>query len=139
MSKEKPAPVPDATTAHYWERLRAGSLTFQRCKACSTSWLPPSPVCRRCWNKSSEVIDASGNARLITWTTYHRVYHASFADSLPYTVGLVELDEGPRLFAGIRTDKPTSLRRNLRLTLSYEPREEGFRVPVFSAVAAVQG
>lgn len=80
-------------------------------------------------------MDSSAKARLVTWTVYHRAYHPSFSESLPYVVGLVELEEGPRLFAGIVSDEPASLRVGDLLEMSLELREGGFRVPVFTATA----
>ena len=127
----KPPPAPDAITAAYWQRLRDGHLSFQRCADCSTAWLPPAPVCPRCWGTEAEVVDSSGRARLVTWATYRRSYHPAFADSLPYVVGMVELAEGPRLTAGIRTGEPARLHAGDPLTLALEPREGGFLVPVF--------
>ena len=76
-------------------------------------------------------MDSSGRARLVTWATYRRSYHPAFADSLPYVVGMVELAEGPRLTAGIRTGEPARLHAGDPLTLALEPHEGGFLVPVF--------
>ena len=127
----KPAPAPDAVTAAYWRRLSEGRLAFQRCAACRAAWLPASPVCPRCWSSATAMEDCCGRARLVTWATYHRAYHAAFADELPYVVGLVELAEGPRLLAGVRCADPESLRSGAPLTLVLQPREGGFNVPAF--------
>lgn len=128
----KPAPVPDAITQAYWERLREGRLSFQLCGSCQTPWLPASPICPRCWSAAHQTVDSSGRARLVTWVTYHRAYHPAFSDRIPYVVGLVELEEGPRLMAGIQTDDPESLRVGARLELAVESREGGYRVPEFA-------
>lgn len=131
----KPPPVPDSITEAYWSALSAGRLKFQRCSRCRKAWLPPSPACPSCWSSASSLEACSGQARLLTWATYHRAYHPAFADSLPYTVALVELAEGPRLMAGLRCDDAGRLREGDALTLSLEAREGGFQVPVFDLAA----
>ncbi len=132
----KPVPRPDPISHVYWQRLREGRFSYQSCRACGQCWLPPAPICPRCWATDTEFIDSAGYARLLTWATYHRAYDPAFADSLPYVVGLVELSEGPRLMAGIRCDDPTLLRVGVTLNLELEPRENGFLVPVFVPVLA---
>lgn len=131
----KPPPLPDSITEDYWNALREGWLEFQRCNECHRAWLPPSPLCPRCWSSNAALEQCSGRAQLLTWATYHRAYHPAFADSLPYTVALVELDEGPRLMAGLRCDDADRLREGDALMLSLEAREGGFQVPVFNLAA----
>ena len=128
----KPAPTPDAITAEYWQRLRDGSLSFQECLDCGARWLPPSPACPRCWRDRYKLVESCGRARLLTWAVYHRAYHPAFAESLPYVVGMVELDEGPRLLAGILTHDVAVLAAGTRLGLVLESREGGMRVPAFA-------
>jgi uncharacterized protein len=74
-------------------------LAFQRCASCGHAWLPPREACPQCLSPEWTWEDASGRARLISWAIYHRAFADTFADRLPYTVLLVELDEGPRLVA----------------------------------------
>jgi uncharacterized OB-fold protein len=38
---------------------------------------------------------------VFSWVRYHRPYLPEFAPLLPYVVGLIELAEGPRVFARI--------------------------------------
>jgi uncharacterized OB-fold protein len=49
----------------------------------------------------------------------HRAYHPAFADVLPYTIGLVELDEGPRVPAGFVLEWPF-LRAGVRVRLVWD-------------------
>ncbi len=134
----KPPPIPDTITDAYWRRLGEGFLAAPQCAGCDRMWLPPSPACPHCWSTSHELVDCSGKGRLVTWTVYHRSYHPAFAESVPYAVGLVELDEGPRLFAGIDTQDPATLTSGMPLVLFLEEREGGFRVPVFRPGKAME-
>lgn len=130
----KPLPTPDPVTRAYWNRLREGHLAFQECMACRARWLPPSPACPRCWRSEHRLVDCSGHARLLTWAVYHHAYHPAFAELLPYAVGLVELEEGPRLFSGIRAADPAILTQGTPLVLVLESQKGGLRVPAFAAI-----
>lgn len=84
----------------YWEALRDGRLTFQRC-GCGNAWLPARRECPRCLRDGARWENASGQGRLLSWVVYHTAYHPAFAGRLPYHVALVELDEGPRLLTRV--------------------------------------
>jgi len=112
-------PLPDETplSRPYWDSLRQGRLTFQRCRKCGHAWLPPRAECPECLAAEWDWADASGKGRVISWVVYHHAYHEAFHDRLPYNVALVELDEGPRLItnivnpqAGIAAEKSVTLK-----------------------------
>lgn len=87
--------------AAYREALDAGRLTFQHCRSCSRSWLPPREDCPHCWSPDWEWREASGGATVVSWVVYHTAFDKRFADRLPYNVALVDLDEGPRMVTNI--------------------------------------
>jgi uncharacterized OB-fold protein len=90
----------DSLRESHAEALAAGRLTFQRCRACGHAWLPPSEECPSCLSPDHGWEDASGQAQLVSWCTYHRTPLPEFESELPYTVYLVALAEGPRLISG---------------------------------------
>lgn len=98
-----PVPQPEITplTEPYWSGLAAGELRFQRCGACGHAWLPARAACPGCLAPEPGWQPASGRAQLVSWVTYRQAVHPAFAERLPYTVGVVELEEGPRLIAGL--------------------------------------
>jgi len=125
-----PAPRQSEVTAPYWRALDEGRLTFQRCGACNHAWLPARTECPRCLAREVSWETASGKARLVSWVVYHHGYHPYFAARLPYTVGVVELAEGPRLISGlVAGDHPLAI--DLPLTLTIE-REAGVALPRFA-------
>jgi uncharacterized OB-fold protein len=113
-----PLPEPTPLSQPYWDALRAGRLTFQRCRRCNHAWLPPRAECPNCLEVAWDWTTASGKGRVISWVVYHHAYHEEFRDRLPYNVTLVELDEGPRLITniinpehggGIEAERPVQL------------------------------
>ena len=112
-----PLPEPTPLSEPYWDALKQGRLTFQRCRACSHAWLPPRAECPECLAAGWDWAEASGKGRVISWVIYHHAYHAAFKEKLPYNVALVELDEGPRLVtnivnpeAGMKAERKVELR-----------------------------
>ena len=125
-----PAPQLTPVNQVYWDSLSAGNLMFQSC-ACGHKWLPARTECPSCLSRDLQWVKATGKARLITWVVYHHAYHPSVAGRLPYTVAVVELEEGPRLvtnIAGPTGNEP--LRVDLPLQLRIE-REGETAVPRF--------
>lgn len=87
-------------TDRFWDALADGRFLVGDCEDCGDAHFPPSPVCPHCggdagWTES----DAVGS--LYSFSRQHRT--APGFDE-PLVVGLVELDEGPRLLARIDAD-----------------------------------
>jgi len=120
-----PRPHVGPDTAPFWEYARAHELRVQRCAGCGTLRWPPGPVCARCFSEAGEWVPLSGRGELQTWVVYRREYHEAFP--VPYTIGLVELDEGPRIEAPILDDAPSW---RMPVELVWQDRD-GFAVPAF--------
>ena len=118
----EPFPEPDRSelNAPYWDGLAEGALRFQRCHACSHAWLPARAECPRCLQADNSWEDASGDAKLVSWVTYHTAYHPAFKERVPYTVLLVELAEGPRMIAGVSGDGELEIEQKLTLRIEKE-------------------
>ena len=126
-----PAPERDALNTPYWDSLKKGMLSYQRCNACKHAWLPARSECPNCLAADWQWQAAAGGAKLISWVVYHMAYHPAFANRLPYTVAVVELDEGPRLISNvIGIEDAEKLQIDQRLLLVIED-ESGTAVPRF--------
>jgi uncharacterized OB-fold protein len=123
-----PRPSVGADTAPFWEFASAGELRMQRCGECAQLRWPPGPVCPFCWSPDAAWSPLSGLGVLQSWVTFHREYHPAFP--VPYTVGLVELDEGPRLEGMLVDVAPEALRWRAPVHLVWQHRD-GFAVPAF--------
>ena len=116
-SRPLPRPTPD--TERFWEGCRAGELRLQRCRACGTVALPPTPTCRRCASDDLEELVASGRARLASFVIHHRPAPGFEA---PYAIAIVELAEGPRLMSNlVDVDQtPEALSVGMPLEVAFE-------------------
>lgn len=93
----KPVPEPDEASAPFWEGSRRRVLRLMRCLDCGSVRLPSRLHCDQCLSERYEWFDASGHGVVRSFGVMHQRYHPGFAPELPYTVAIVELDEGPRL------------------------------------------
>lgn len=125
-----PQPDPNEAGRPFWQALRDGALTFQRCSACGKGWLPARSHCPGCLCPDWTREQASGRARLVSWVVYRMAYHPAFASRLPYTVAVVELEEGPRMISNIVRADPQTLCIDQPLSLVIED-ESGTAVPRF--------
>jgi len=70
---------------------------LQRCDQCSAYRFPLWERCDQCWSTNWAWVESSGRGTLYTFGRMHRVYHPGFEPRVPYTIAVVELDEGPRV------------------------------------------
>jgi uncharacterized OB-fold protein len=105
-----PTPAPDHDSAPFWDGCRENRLLLQRCTSCGRFRYPPRPVCPFCRSFEAEWTQASGRGRLYSWTVAHHPVHPALKDRVPYTLLLVELEEGPRMVSVLAQDgAPTDL------------------------------
>src|SRR5690606_28166194 len=57
---EKPIPVPDASSAPFWEATLEGKLLLMECGDCGHVRLPSREHCDRCLSTNTRWIEASG-------------------------------------------------------------------------------
>lgn len=85
----------------FFDHLRQHELVFQRCAGCSRAVFPLRTVCPHCQSESLDLERAAGTGTVYSFTTQHRASHPFFAADAPYTLVLVDLDEGVRVFANL--------------------------------------
>ena len=92
--------VPYTKVSDFAGHLKDGRLMATRCKACGETTFPPRADCPECLEGDFEFTEISGKGTL---HTYSRIAAAptGFEDVVPYTVGVVDLEEGGRLLAWI--------------------------------------
>ena len=96
----RPYPQPDRDSAPFWEAQNRHELQFQRCSKCAAVRYPPGPLCPQCRSFQSEWIASSGRGTVYSFTIVRHQTHPAFP--VPYTVLLVEMEEGPRVVAQLR-------------------------------------
>ena len=89
----------------FWDGLTKGMLLLSHCEQCRQFHYPPvnerCPVC----SESFSWVTVAGDAKLWSWSTFHHVYYEKFPLEPPYTVLMVELEEGIRMLTSLFTEK----------------------------------
>ena len=116
----KPLPRGDDLHSEFYEFCKDHELRFQRCFDCKAWRHMPRDSCEACgsFNWNWEV--SSGKATLFSWTIVHRALHPAFADEIPYTVVVVEMEEGVRLVSRLVDVSNEELKLGLPLEAVFE-------------------
>jgi len=117
--------------AEAWAGFREGRLPLQRCEASGHFRHPPAEGCPRCGDRAWHWEDAAGTGTIYSFTTVHHAVHPIVESWLPYTVVLVDLDEGPRMVS--RYVGATDPAVGLRVAVRFEEHED-LTIPVFAAM-----
>lgn len=113
----------------FWEGIRNKQLVLQRCKECG-AWLhPPRPMCPKCQSIEQEWVPSNGKGAIYSWVTLHESPHPAFKS--PYTVVLVEMDEGPRLVSNMIEGEPEALMVGMPVEVVFEDVADDLTLPKF--------
>lgn len=124
-------PEPSPESQPFWDACARHELVVQRCEDCGRFWFPPSNRCQHCWSEHHAWTPVSGRGRVYSFTVFHRAYAAELADQLPYVVGVVTLDEGPRLITNIVGCEPGDVGIDMPVEVAFEELVDGIALHAF--------
>jgi hypothetical protein len=126
-------PVSEAAQP-FWDATKKGELVLQWCKHCDKVIHYPREACPHCLGTSLEFRPSSGVGEVYAASVMHRAGNPSFADQVPYVVGLVELEGGARLMTNIVGCEPSSVKVGMQVKVKWEPLSDGRQLPLFEPV-----
>jgi uncharacterized OB-fold protein len=118
------APIPDPTTAPFWEACKEGRLMIGLCRDTGRHFFPPRGVSPFTLSPNVELVRASGRGVLYSYTVMRT--------APPYVPAMVELEEGPRVFTNLVEVELDEIRIGMKLRLEFRPAEGGPPVPMFA-------
>ncbi|WP_213453193.1 Zn-ribbon domain-containing OB-fold protein [Rhizomonospora bruguierae] len=128
---QRPTPVLRGEERAYFDRARERELVYQRCRTCDATQWYPRVVCIRCSGTDLELTAASGNGTIHSFTTLYRAGHPSRAADVPYTMVLVDLVEGVRVFGELVDVPPAAARIGLPVEVGFQDVTDDLTLPVF--------
>jgi uncharacterized OB-fold protein len=132
---ERPVPVVTRWSERFWEELGEGRFVLQRCVDCTRFAGYPKVFCPHCHSDALEWVESPGTGTIYTFSTVTANPPSTFADELPYTIAIVELDEGVRFLSRLVNVEPDAVACDLPVRLVIE--REGDRVmPLFEPAPA---
>ncbi|MGI5196707.1 OB-fold domain-containing protein [Streptomyces sp. CA-288835] len=133
----RPRPVVNRDTASFWEGVARHRLLIQRCDGCKAMRFPWLPGCNACGSLDWHTVEASGEGTVYSYVVMHHPPFPAFDP--PYAVGLIELAEGVRMISNVVGVPHDEVRIGMPVRLEFERADEELDLPVFRAVAAVEG
>ena len=112
-------PIINNLNAPFWDAATRGELVLPWCAATRKFYWPPAPVSPFSLDTPISWRPAETGGTLQAAVTYRRSYLKVLDPIMPYSVGIVELDAGPRLQVHLRDG-------NLAL-----PAQHGQRVQIY--------
>jgi uncharacterized OB-fold protein len=92
--------------ARHWRlKKQRYSMVGEICPHCQARIFPPRDVCPECGEHAKDLYQFTGMGQVYSFTTVYDA-PAGFEESAPYTLALIQLDEGPMVTAQL-TDVDT--------------------------------
>ena len=116
----------------YEQFLNEEKLMGSRCKQCGAFYVPPRPICIKCYASEMEWVQTKGKGKLAAFTCIAVgppfMMEEGYSRTRPYVSGVVELEEGARVVArieGVDGSKPETIRIGTALRVEFLHRGEG--------------
>lgn len=135
---DRPRPVPDETSAAYWEAAAQGHLSLPQCTHCRHFCFPPAPVCPTCGATRPDYayLPVAGSGVVRSWTVVRDPFLPGFATEVPYVLVDVELDcqTDLRVIGRLLDGPGARLGSGQRVVTAFEAIAEEVSVPAFCLV-----
>lgn len=123
-----PVPEPSSASAPFWAATRERELHMQRCGDCARLVWYPRGTCPHCGAAALRWERLCGDGVVYAVSVHHRPALPALADKVPYSVVLVDLDEGARIMSNV-FGPPPQVGDAVRIT--WIPLPDGRNLPAF--------
>lgn len=131
------------TAASFCQFLSEKKLMASKCTKCGALYLPPRPMCTKCFSGEMEWAEMKGKGKLAAFTTIAvaptLMMEEGYGRDNPYCTGVVELEEGPKISArilGVDAKKPEEIKVGTPLSIDFVEHGEGEEKRTFLAFKA---
>jgi uncharacterized OB-fold protein len=118
-------------SADFYRFCSQHELRFQRCTECGAWRHIPRDLCAKCSSFEWEWARSSGRGKLFSWTTATQPMMPQFAEHVPYSPVIVELDEGVRMVTWITGLKPDELKLDMPVEVAFDDVTPEVTLPKF--------
>lgn len=129
----KPLPRITEETKPYWEGCANHRLLIQKCRNCGRFQFYPRSLCSHCLHGSLEWVESKGQGTIYSFSIVYRPPTKAFQE-LPYTVAIIELDEGIRMMTNLVRISPEEIRIGMRVEVVFEDIQDNLAIPKFAPV-----
>lgn len=116
----------DADNEAFWNAVARHEFVLQRCSDCDEYHQPPRPMCPFCHSMDSlEWVPSSGRGEVYSFVNYTTDRMAYPAMKIPYSVVLVELEEGVRLVSNMLDAEPEDVYIGMPVEVAFDDVADG--------------
>ena len=129
----KPIPAVVELTRPFWEGAHSGKLMMQKCSACGTMNFLPKPWCVDCGSRKLSWVEVRPTGKIYSYTIAYTVMmnYPGWAEDIPVIEGIIDLDDGGRLYAQIIDEDPSNARIGARVLAHFVKITENIGIPKF--------
>lgn len=138
MPIPRPEPVLRGEERVYFEEARHRRLVHQCCQSCGERIFYLRTLCPVCASEELVLEESAGRGVVHSFTTQYRAGHPAFADAIPYTVVLVDLDEGVRVLADLADCPVEAVRVGLPVQVFFDDVSATLTLPRFRPAEPVE-
>jgi hypothetical protein len=77
----------------------------------------------------------SGKGSVFSYIVFRIPYHESYKEDIPYTVAIIQLDEGPRMESNLIVQDPEDIRIDMQVTVFFDDVTNDVSLPKFKSAA----
>jgi uncharacterized OB-fold protein len=113
-------PVPTVDSAPFWEACNRGTLLLQHCGECGLRIYHPRRLCPGCGGMQLAWEPGAGTGTVFSFSEVHvSFFGPEWESELPYTVVLIDLDEGPRMLSRLIGEDRSKVRIGHRVQVVF--------------------
>lgn len=136
MSEEyiKPIPAVQPWSEGFWKGTKEHRLLIQECNECKAKIFYPRKHCPECWSADLGWYEASGKAKVHTFTIMKDMVEPKFWPDLPYVLAIVKLEEGINMMTRIVECDPEEVTFDMDVEVVFEDISDECALPLFRPV-----
>ncbi len=127
----KPIPFVQPWTEAFWAATKKHSLLIQKCSSCTKLIFYPRKRCPYCWSSDLGWQQASGKAKVNTFTIVRDMVEPKFMADLPYVLAMVDLEEKIRMMTRIVECDPEVVKIGMDVEVVFEDITNQHALPLF--------
>ena len=128
---ERPLPPESAEGAPFWEATRERRLVLPWCDECEAPFWYPRAACPRCLSTAIDWRPASGRGTVYAASAQHVAAVPALSERVPYSVALIELEEGVRLMSNVVGCAADDVHAGMAVQVTWEALQDGRHLPQF--------
>ena len=132
---QKPLPIIDEDNAPYWEYCKKHELRMQKCEGCGHIRFPVSILCPKCHSMNAVWTKLSGRGKVFSYIVFRVPYLESYKDDIPYTVAIIQLEEGPRMESNLIVPDGEDIRIDMPVKVFFDDVTDEVSLPKFKPTA----